>query len=258
MKQYIPFRKTSKGESFDVPAEAMFIQQDGKQQALEELVLGYQTLQVTGRELIKYNIAEESVEGRGGTLFRNATLPSRDIKVKYLLQAEDEFKFREQYNTLMKVLSAQKLLFNFNDEREFFFTGTLSNVDEVDGGLLSVISSFTIHCPDPYKYTEPKTVQLTNNQKIDDPQLIYPTIPDKIVLNGVSGHGVIKNTKTGMWIGVSGSGSISLFPNTGGSSVDSNNIDYLSYLEYFTIENGDLITLENAASISIGYRRRLL
>lgn len=132
-----------------LPAEAVSV--NGKY--IENVIQGYRTMYVTGRELLESEIKEQQIGYTDGTEYKGKRNVSRVITVTYRLMANTPEAFRQRFNALNLVLNQEQMKFVFNDEPDKYFIGTKSTIDEVPGGRLNVISSFDIYCADPYKYS---------------------------------------------------------------------------------------------------------
>lgn len=262
------FHDLSKHDNFDfdsLPSEAMSFFWDSKKQYvyLENLIPGYQTLQVTGREMLAYKISEETPPGMDGTLLESANLPARDIEVKYFLQSDDAHDLQAKYNKLMYFLSNQDLSFNFKDEPDYFYSGILTDIDKVEGGQLEVVSSFTLHCPNPFKVSSIKTITVNNNENIKDHYLIYSVVPESISFNLTGADFKFINQTQNQSFGLTiAHNNVVLTPQQGSVTANGglilNDITMFSELEKLTIKNGDLIQITNGSTATIKYRRCLL
>lgn len=161
-----------------LPPEALLV--DGT--ALEELVTGYQTLNVSGRELLGYEITTTDRTGGDGKIFQSANLPDRKIIVRFKLAAPNPGAFRQAFNRLNYFLSKPQFEASFHDEADVAYTATLSDVDDVPEGRNDVVSSFTLYCSDPYKHDiEPTTVRGQGSIELAK-EIPYPALPDKIAI----------------------------------------------------------------------------
>lgn len=132
----------------NLPAEAM--KYNGVY--LENEIPGYKTLYVYGRELMENDIQDEEITGIDGSIYYGKTYPPRTITVGYQLIAEDNAAFRQAFNKMNKILSAEQVQIIFNDEQDKYFVGTKRGAETPDPGSNSIISEFEIYCPDPRKY----------------------------------------------------------------------------------------------------------
>ncbi|UQS82610.1 phage tail family protein [Bombilactobacillus folatiphilus] len=259
------FRDLSSNDSLNdnLPAEAMAFQRYGQFDYLEDLIPGYRTLQVTGRELTAYKLTEETPSGMDGSIVTNQVWPSRDIKIKYLLNSDTPYDFRQKYNKLMYFLSNQTLTFNFKDEADYFFYGGLSDVDTPEGGQSEVVSDFTLHCPSPWKFSDVKSLTVSDGQTINDHYLIYPVVPESISFTSTKANFQFQNVTSEQTFGLNTAHTnVVLAPNTGEVSANGqlilNDIVQFSELEQLKIKNGDQIKITNGSSAVIQYRRWLL
>lgn len=121
---------------------------------LENVIRGYQTLRVSGRELLASEAWEERVEGQDGARLFGQTYPPRVITVTYQLMAENAASFREAYNQLNHYLSGKEVEVVFADEPDKYFIGTKMASDAPEPGRNQVVGTFEIYCTDPFKYSK--------------------------------------------------------------------------------------------------------
>lgn len=166
-------------EDDNIPSEALIINDI----PMELQIDGFQTLNVTGRELIAKKIQSQDVDNMDGNLFMEASYPTRDITIKYLLSASSNREFRRKFELLNYYLKNDQFIFGFNDDREYFYIGTLSGVEAFPEGTNKGVSSFTITCSDPFKYKRKQSVYIstTASVTINEP-ILYPTLPDEMAI----------------------------------------------------------------------------
>ncbi|MGM0239863.1 distal tail protein Dit [Enterococcus sp. AZ103] len=122
---------------------------------LEDMIPGYRTLNVQGRELFGSEENYVQLGIRDGQSHIYSRFPEREIVVQYYLKADSNESFRDTFNRLnMALFTEKEVEFWFNDEPEMFFIGKKTKVEDVDPGVNWAISSFTLKCGDPYKYTK--------------------------------------------------------------------------------------------------------
>ncbi|RND74198.1 hypothetical protein FAM18133_01688 [Lacticaseibacillus paracasei] len=126
------------------PAEAMKI--DG--QYIEDLIPGYQTLQVGGRELLKQDAKSNPIGISDGEMLEYVRNPSREITVGYQLIAADEKSFRTSFYKLSGILHGNTHQVSFNDDLSVYWNAVLTDVDDVPKGRNAITSSFTLFVPD--------------------------------------------------------------------------------------------------------------
>lgn len=145
-------------EKNPIPKEAMNF--NGK--FMEELVPGYQTLAVIGRELASTEIKSYQLGIRDGKRHVYARIPDRELTVKYALIAHTDADFRDLFNRLNIALFSEKdVEIWFNDEPEMLWSGSKSQVASVTEGTNKIIGTFTITLSDPYKYTRSDATSVT-------------------------------------------------------------------------------------------------
>lgn len=168
------FRDTTKQEHYRnlpfIPTSAMSY--DGSW--LEELVEGYQTLTVEGREM--YSLNFESQEMQVGGVITNVKYPPSELTIKYKLEDRDPRSLQEKFDTLNAFLIRQEdVPIIFHDDLEYTFYGRFQSADNVSGDTNSIISSFTVLCSDPFKHGKTQSIK---NKVIE--VLPYPVKPDKL------------------------------------------------------------------------------
>lgn len=132
-----------------LPSEALKINGE----YIENLIDGYRTLNVSGREALSPDVVSYSTGIRDGSKMQSKRYPERVITVRYQLAAASNEAFREAYNKLGYILNVEDAELIFNDEPDKFFKGTPCIIGEVNAGRNSVVGEFEILCTDPFKYS---------------------------------------------------------------------------------------------------------
>lgn len=132
-----------------LPSEALKINGE----YIEDLISGYRTLNVSGREALSPDIVTYTTGIRDGSKQKSKRYPERIITVTYQLIAATNEEFRSAYNQLGKILDVEDAELIFNDEQDKFFKGTPCTIGSVPPGKNSVIGNFEIICTDPFKYS---------------------------------------------------------------------------------------------------------
>lgn len=132
-----------------LPAEALCI--NGKY--IENLIPGYRTLTVSGREALSPELSIFETGTKDGSTLQFRRYPARTIIVQYQLIAENAAAFRAAYNKLGGILNVENAELIFNDESDKYFIGTPSAISEVEPGRNAVTGEFEICCVDPFKYS---------------------------------------------------------------------------------------------------------
>lgn len=136
-------------ESVLLPSEALKI--NGSY--IENLIPGYRTLHVSGREALSPELSSFETGIRDGSTVKGKRYPARTITVTYQLIAESNEAFREAYNTLAGILNVDDAELIFDDEPDKFYIGTPMEFSNVEPGRNSVIGDIKIFCADPFKYS---------------------------------------------------------------------------------------------------------
>ncbi len=222
---------------------------------LEDLVEGYQTLTVEGREMLSVSLEQQSVNV--GSIITNQTLPSRELKITYKLEDKNPEKFQFKYKELLNYLYRKEdVEIRFHDELDYYYYGRYSTADSVPPESNSVISSFSIYCADPLKYTR----EVISDGYIGNP-IQFPVTPKKIEAV-LSANNSIKITNGNQTISISDAaiktGDLVVFDFVNEQvTVNGENwtsvIDLESDFENFYLSQGQKITSNNG-SLKVFYR----
>lgn len=136
-------------ESVPLPSEAL--QLNGEY--IENLIDGYRTLSVTGREALSPELSTYETGVRDGSSLKNKRFPARTIIVRYQLIAKSNEDFRAAYNQLGGILNVENAEMIFADEPDKFFRGTPALVGDVEPGRNAVVGEIEFFCADPFKYS---------------------------------------------------------------------------------------------------------
>lgn len=137
------------GSENSLPSEALQI--DGEY--IENLIDGYRTLYVSGRELLESEITDREIDGISGSEYLESRNITRNITVGYQLLCKTTREFRDKFNKLSSILSKEQVKLIFADEPDKYFIGTKSSVGDVEPGRMNVKGEFTFYCCDPCKYS---------------------------------------------------------------------------------------------------------
>ena len=93
MYKFLDVNESSEG--IFLPSEALKI----NGQYIEELIPGYRTLKVSGRESLATELTLYQTGTRDGSRMKSRRFPARIIKVVYQITAKSNEAFRAAYNT---------------------------------------------------------------------------------------------------------------------------------------------------------------
>ena len=149
---------------------------------IENLISGYRTLHVSGREALTPELETFETGVRDGSTLKSKRFPARTIVVTYQIIAGTSESFRNAYNQLASILNVEDAELIFNDEQDKFFVGTPSAIGEVEPGSNSVVGEFEILCVDPFKYS---VIEYEAEPELDESSILidyngtykaYPTL----------------------------------------------------------------------------------
>ena len=143
---------------------------------IENEIEGYQTLKVSGRETISNELVTESTHV--GSITLDNYLPSRSLQITYKLEAKDGTSFQDKFKQLRKVLTTNKEVpIKFADDPNTYYFGRLNAMEVPADDSNTVVSSFTIYCDSPYKFSD---LIITNGEV--EIETFYKTQPERITL----------------------------------------------------------------------------
>lgn len=135
--------------SASLPSEALNL--NGKY--IEDMIPGYRTLHVKGRELLECEIDDFENGNADGTQYRGKRYRPRVITVTYLLMSDSNTAFRGAYNKLNGLLDVPESVLIFADEPDKYFIGTKASHTDVTPGTNSVVGEIEFYCTDPFKHS---------------------------------------------------------------------------------------------------------
>lgn len=156
MYKFVDTTESQSGSN--LPSEAL----EFNGEYIEEMIPGYRTLHVSGREMIGNELTDMEVGITDGSRYQHRRYLPRTITVTYQLMAETNEKFRAAFNKLNEILSAEEARLIFRDESDKYFIGTRADAGDVPTGTNNVIGEFDIYCTDPFKYST-KEYEVTPN-----------------------------------------------------------------------------------------------
>ncbi len=119
---------------------------------LDEVIPGFRTLSVSGREMLAPEV-KKSENVFDGDTYRRKRYPSRTITVTYQILSDSPETFRQAFNRLNGILDTEPIQVIFADEPDKYFTGVKTEHTDPQAGVNNCTGSFKIYCPDPFKYS---------------------------------------------------------------------------------------------------------
>lgn len=126
---------------------------------IEDLIAGYTTISVDGRETLGINHKTVDIDIRDGSIFRSKKYLSRTLTVSFVIEGtgrEDLMPKIQQLNAILSVDTAEIIV---DDEPDKYFTGTRIGSSQwgiavgYSSGNAVVTGTFDIFCEDGFKYS---------------------------------------------------------------------------------------------------------
>lgn len=125
---------------------------------LENVINGYKTLTVSGRESYKKEIYSEVVGQANGEFLNYTRLPKRDIVVKFQLKADNPNDLMIKFTKLNEYVNNNEIKLIFADEPDKYFKAICTEVSNNSEGRLFINGQITFSCLEPFKYDVNATV----------------------------------------------------------------------------------------------------
>ena len=119
----------------------------------EDVIEGYTTLSVKGRELISKELVLQESDNVDGAVLAKQSYPAREMTVEYLLKGDNWSLIQERYLKLMSMLNVSGAEIIFNGEPDKFYIGTLVADEDITKFTIARTGTFRIVCVDPFKYS---------------------------------------------------------------------------------------------------------
>lgn len=258
------FKDTTINEASEafIPSEAITF----SSVLLDAEIEGYQTLSVTGRDDLSQSILTDQVDGLDGLVYRGKKINDKELMVRYLVESESPEDLIRIMDELKYYLRHEEAYFHFQDEQDFEYIGTVSEITGIPEGNLTGIGTFTLSLSQPYKFKLAETFVGSTLTIPND--LLYPIVPDEIkITRNASGDSIkVINTSQNLEIGLFGSfdASTPIFIYPKESMIKRNNVERAEWLEWtsdlenFFLNAGDIISVTpSGATLEIKVRRIL-
>lgn len=131
----------------------------------ENVIEGYKTLKVTGRESFQKEINSEVIGQADGEFYNYSRVAKRDITITFQLKAKTPNDLMNKFTQLNKLLKKDNAKLIFADESDKYFNATFVQMENVTEGTLVLTGTMLFTCLDPYKYdVNAKTKTLPTGQ----------------------------------------------------------------------------------------------
>lgn len=124
---------------------------DGKY--IEDLISGFRTLGVDGREEIDLDVTSAETETSDGGRFVRRKINSRVLRVHFHLSDATASGFSTKLKALQaKLYSVKESRIIFSDASNYYFTGSFRKLTLAYKGMTVTRGTFEIFCADPFRY----------------------------------------------------------------------------------------------------------
>ena len=151
---------------------------------LEDVVPGYNTLNIIGREDYKKEILSDDTKADGAKL-KSAPFEPKELTVEYTIKSSDFDSFDAAFDKLKSIIgSTDEADFVFNGESDKYYTGVVtSNKCDLPGRAIRK-GAFVINCLFPFKRSTalktvsvPTSIEASSAEFTIDYQGTYPSKP---------------------------------------------------------------------------------
>lgn len=226
---------------------------------IETKINGYETLSVSGRSFLGYELIQDETDGIDGKIFNDSYLPERIITVNFSLKSNSSQEYMQKMNLLADILGQRQFDLYFQDEPDWHYKGTVTSFTEPEAGKLSGLGNFEITCSNPHKYSTEKEISGTTinlpTKKGEITEIKYTATKEVTKIKIKSTLGYTLETVEGT---VSAGDSIVFRPQD--QTVTLNGVNKAHWLAYSTdFENipvGGTLTSEPVGNLTVKYRER--
>ena len=173
-------------------------------QYIEDLISGFRTLGVDGREELDLDVTSAETETSDGGRFVRRKINSRVLRVHFHLSDATASGFSTKLKALQaKLYSVKESKIIFSDASNYYFTGSFRKLTLAYKGMTVTRGTFEIFCADPFKYsTTETTVTATNGTITATYNGTYPAHPKLTAQSAEHDCGFYGFTKDGLTIRV--------------------------------------------------------
>lgn len=123
-------------------------------QYIEDLITGFRTLGVDGREELDLDVVSSEIDTSDGGRYMRRRIKSRVLKVHFYLSDATAAGFSAKLNTLKtKLHSIKESQIIFSDDDGVYYTGTFRKLTLAYKGSEVTRGTVEILCADPFKYS---------------------------------------------------------------------------------------------------------
>lgn len=152
---------------------------------IENLIDGYNTLDVNGRESLSASL-QSNDKITDGSEFVSRRYTSRTLTVSFVIQDEGGyFPLRKKLEKLASILNVTNAQVIFDDEPDKYFIASLGENLNFSLALGIATGSFELYCADPFKYDVEETVVTLDSEPMHDGDFSY-----KVFTTENDGHSV--------------------------------------------------------------------
>ncbi len=123
-------------------------------QYIDDLITGFRTLGVDGREELDLDVVSSEIDTSDGGRYMRRRIKSRTLKVHFYLSDDTAAGFSAKFNALKnKLHSIKESQIIFSDDAGVYFTGTFRKLTLAYKGSEVTRGTIEILCADPFKYS---------------------------------------------------------------------------------------------------------
>lgn len=233
---------------------------------LDNEISEFTTLVTEGRGGFERELNAPSRAG-DGDLYLSSRLRSRKITVIFALNCSNVNSYNNAVNKLNQLTYPSNVEVKFNDDRNYHYIGIVTNIS-FDSQLLTTTGKIEIMCSDPYKYSDPKTINFNSiNYIISDTELNYQQTPRTIEFtpaNTISKFEARTNTGKVLTLNTTISSGTKIIIDFNDLTIKVNNSSRLMDLNLksnfsdFYIQNGTQITVNTYGQFKLVYEVKRL
>ena len=165
---------------------------------LEEILSGFRTASVSGREQIEYDINENEIPRRAGSIYEYKKQQPRTIEITFNLTVTSRDDYQDQIDKIKLYTTEENVELSFADQPNTCYIGNIESIDTDPPTYMSGSDCYygtgiiMFRCSDPYLYAKQEKTA-TNNIKADEITLLNEGTADvpidvEVVMNSDNGY----------------------------------------------------------------------
>lgn len=129
---------------------------------LEQLIPGYRTHSIKGRESVSITVNESETKNMSGAIYRNKHDNTKEITIDFGLACDKSASIQSSISKILYQLRQEPNDIVFDDDPEYHWFGVLSSIENIEKtntiDTNHITGSLVLYLSKPYKFSDVKTI----------------------------------------------------------------------------------------------------